>query len=52
MPMSDSFKQRLSPLLEGIAAHFGTPFHIYDERGIRDTGQTLLDAFRGVPAFQ
>src|SRR3954469_15574436 len=52
MPMSDSFKARLFPSLEEIAAHFGTPFHIYDERGIRQTGQALIEAFRGVPAFQ
>ena len=38
MPMSDAFKDRLFPALEDIAGHFGTPFHIYDETGIRETG--------------
>ena len=27
---------RLSPVLGEIAAHYGTPFHIYDEAGIRE----------------
>ena len=52
MPMSDSFRQRLFPRLDAIAAHFGTPFHLYDETGIRETGQALKDAFAGIPAFQ
>ncbi len=52
MPMSDAFQQRLLPRLERIAEHFGTPFHIYDEQGIRDTGQALRDAFAPVGEFQ
>jgi diaminopimelate decarboxylase len=52
MPMSDAFKQRLFPNLANIAAHFGTPFHIYDERGIRDTGAALREAFSGIGGFQ
>ena len=39
MPMSDSFRRRLFPRLNEIANYFGTPFHIYDEQGIRETGQ-------------
>lgn len=52
MPMSDSFQQRLYPILPGVAERFGTPFHIYDEQGIRDSGQALIEAFAGVEAFQ
>ncbi len=52
MPMSASFKQRLFPDLHAIAEAFGTPFHLYDEAGIRATGQAVLDAFAGCPGFQ
>jgi diaminopimelate decarboxylase len=52
MPMSDAFKQRLFPALEDIAGHFGTPFHIYDETGIRETGNALIQAFSGIDTFQ
>ena len=38
MPMPQGFKDRLYPHLDAIAAHYGTPFHIYDEAGIRATG--------------
>lgn len=52
MPMSTDFENRLSPLLKDIVDHFGTPFHIYDETGIRETGNTLLSAFDGIEGFQ
>lgn len=52
MPMSDAFKQRLWPQAEKIAQHFGTPFHIYDEVGIRETGEALKQAFTDVPVFK
>lgn len=52
MPMSNAFENRLYPRLSDIAAHFGTPFHIYDETGIRETGAHLIDAFKGVPGFR
>jgi diaminopimelate decarboxylase len=52
MPMSAEFEQRLYPILERAAAHFGTPFHIYDERGIRETGERLKQAFSGVDGFR
>lgn len=51
MPMMQSFKERLLPMLPQVVACFGTPFHIYDEAGIRQTGQDLLEAFAGVPGF-
>ena len=52
MPMSAAFRQRLFPALPEIAACFGTPFHIYDEAGIRETGAELKRAFSGVPRFR
>ena len=52
MPMSDAFKARLFPELPAVATHFGTPFHIYDETGIRKTGQELIDGFSGIPGFR
>ena len=52
MPMSSSFKDRLTPVLKDVAAHFGTPFHIYDEVGIRETGEALKKAFAGVEGFR
>lgn len=48
MPISDDFRKRLYPNLETIAEHFGTPFHIYDEVGIRQTVQQLYAAFTTV----
>jgi diaminopimelate decarboxylase len=44
MPMSSAFRNRLNPRLKAIASHFGTPFHIYDEAGIRETGYNLIES--------
>ena len=52
MPMSDTFRQRLSPRLFEIAEQFGTPFHLYDEAGIRATGLRLRQAFAGAKGFR
>ena len=52
MPMSEGFRNRLEPILEEAVAHFKTPFHIYDEQGIRDTGEALRQAFSGVYGFR
>jgi diaminopimelate decarboxylase len=52
MPMSSAFEQRLYPHLEAIAAAFGTPFHIYDEIGIRSTAGRLRSAFAGLDGFR
>lgn len=52
MPMSESYYDRLSPVLKEVVDHFGTPFHIYDETGIRETGQQLIDAFSRVNGFR
>ena len=48
MPISPEYKARLYPVLPDIAEHFGTPFHIYDERGIRHAMQRLTGAFDGL----
>ncbi len=52
MPASPDWLQRLDAALPDIAAHFGTPFHIYDERGIRATGERLKRAFAPVAGFR
>jgi diaminopimelate decarboxylase len=49
MPASADLKERLEPRLGAIAEHFGTPFHIYDERGILASVDRLLAAFGGQP---
>ena len=46
MPMSQSFQDRLFPIADDIAKHYGTPFHIYDEAGIRETGRTAQAGLR------
>ena len=51
MPMSPEFEARLYPRLTDIAERFGTPFHIYDETGIRDTARRLKNAFSGLEGF-
>jgi len=52
MPMSADFERRLYPILDPVVAHFGSPFHIYDEAGIRQTGNALKNAFAQVPGFR
>lgn len=52
MPMSDDYRNRLFPLLPQIAEAFGTPFHIYDEVGIRQTGDALKRAFATIDGFR
>ena len=52
MPIQPSFRQRLYPVLPQIADQFGTPFHIYDETGIRQTGQQLNQIFANLPGFK
>lgn len=52
MPMSESFKKRLFRHLPEIGSHFGTPFHIYDEAGIRNTGYHLKECFAATPGFR
>ncbi len=52
MTMSGALEKRLKPILKDIVDHFGTPFHIYDETGIRDTGQSLINSFSKVNGFR
>jgi diaminopimelate decarboxylase len=50
--MSQKYKDRLFPVLEKISNHYGTPFHIYDEAGIRETCENLKKAFSGIDCFR
>ena len=52
MPISQSYKERLFPIIESVADHYKTPFHIYDEAGIRETGKKLQDAFSKIDCFK
>ncbi len=52
MPLSESFKNRLYPILPLLEDHFTTPFHIYDEAGIRETGEGLKKAFSTLDDFR
>ena len=52
MPMSKDFESRLYPVLPDIVREFGTPFHIYDEKGIRKNGENLKKVFVNFPGFQ
>ncbi len=52
MPMSQEFENRLLPVLNDIIGHFGTPFHIYDEAGIRETGLNFMKAFSRLNGFR
>lgn len=52
MPMLSDYRDRLFPMLDKIANTFGTPFHIYDETGIRRTGERLKKALSPVGDFK
>jgi len=52
MPMSESFMKRIAPILRELPEQFATPFHVYDEAGIRETGETLKAVFEGVHGFR
>lgn len=45
MPMSQAFQDRLLSILSKAIEKFGTPFHFYDEIGIRRTLQDLNAGF-------
>ena len=38
--------------LEALAEHYPTPFHLYDEAGMRATADALLEAFSWNPGFR
>jgi len=50
--MSSTFQHRLNPVLDQITDHFETPFHIYDETGIRETGRLFIEAFSAFQPFR
>lgn len=50
--MLADYRDRLFPILPEIAQTFGTPFHIYDEIGIRQTGEYLRKALAGIGSFK
>ncbi len=52
MPMPDNFRDRLNAILPQVVEEFGTPFHIYDETGIRETGARLKKALAGIEEFR
>lgn len=52
MPASNDFALRLEQILPEVVDHFGTPFHLYDEKGIRETGGTLNEAFADIEGFR
>ncbi|MCB9493893.1 MAG: diaminopimelate decarboxylase [Desulfobacteraceae bacterium] len=52
MPVSQDFRERLFPNLEKITSTFETPFHIYDEKGIRETCKNLKKAFSELKNFK
>lgn len=52
MPMSEEFKARLHPVLKDVVNEFGTPFHIYDEKGIVGNGENLKVAFAEFSGFK
>ena len=52
MPMSQDFQSRLFLVLRNVVREFGTPFHIYDERGIADNGWALKKAFSRILGFK
>ncbi len=52
MPMSQSFQERLFPVLPKIIEYFGTPFHVFDEKGIIETGEGLKTAFKDIYGFK
>jgi diaminopimelate decarboxylase len=52
MPMSKQFEAKLFPLLPKIIDTFDTPFHIFDEQGINESGEHIKSLFQGVVGFR
>jgi len=50
MPISIDLQNRIIPILPQIIEEFGTPFFIYDEKGIVETSLNLKNAFKGLPS--
>jgi diaminopimelate decarboxylase len=52
VPMSEDYRRRLFPVLPGIIEHYGTPFHIFDEQGIINTGEGMKSVFKDIPGYR
>ncbi len=52
MPLSENYYKRLKPILKDIIKEFGTPFHIYDEKGIRENVRNLEKNFSSFPDYK
>jgi diaminopimelate decarboxylase len=52
MPIHPDYRRRLFPILPQIVKQFGTPFHIYDEIGIRRTGEALKNTLSSIDSFK
>ncbi|HLV33352.1 MAG TPA: diaminopimelate decarboxylase [Chitinispirillaceae bacterium] len=50
--MSEKKKGPFSSKIDQIIRKYPTPFHIYDERGIRENARNLIDAFSWVDGFK
>lgn len=52
MPISDSFAQRIRPLIPDLVKQYPTPFHLYDLGGILNTYRGMVNAFGDWPFRQ
>ncbi len=52
MPILEGFAGRLYPVLADIVSTYGTPFHVYDARGITATYREMTRAFGTEPFRQ
>lgn len=52
MPISDSFAQRIDPLIPDLVNQYPTPFHLYDVPGILATHQEMVSCFGDWPFRQ
>lgn len=52
MPAAPGFAARLAEVVPTLAESYGTPFHIYDEAGIRATHRAMIAAFGDWPVTQ
>jgi diaminopimelate decarboxylase len=50
--MPQAFRDKLFPRLPDIIAYFGTPFHLFDEQGILDTGEKLKKDFSAIHGYR
>ncbi len=52
MPIAESFQARIVSQLPQLLANYGTPFHIYDAKGIAKTHCSMVKAFGAHPFKQ